>query len=116
MVREYKKKTEGSRQNFSTSQAMVDAHNSHNSVFKQADAPQCCCQVLRHQQDVSVAQVSGEIPVNVHVGRQTAIASLHEAKLADCIKFKVMADWGYGVTSEEVKDIVQQFVVKNGLE
>ncbi|GFS07711.1 jerky protein [Elysia marginata] len=27
-----------------------------------------------------------------------------------------MADWAYGVTSEEVKDIAQPFVVKNGLE
>ncbi|GFR81706.1 hypothetical protein ElyMa_002346500 [Elysia marginata] len=90
MVREYKKKTEGSRQNLSTSQAMVEAYN---SVLSKQMALNGSAKYYGINKKSLLQRVSIEIPVNTHVGRQTAIASLHEAELADYIK--VMADWGY---------------------
>ncbi|XP_064605782.1 uncharacterized protein LOC135470678 [Liolophura sinensis] len=59
-------------------------------------------------------RVSGEIPLNAHVGKNTVLSPPQENELAESIK--LMADWGYGFTSEEVKDIVQQFVQAWGLE
>lgn len=50
----------------------------------------------------------GKIPVDAHVGRQTALSPTLETELVECIK--LMSEWGWGFTSEEVKDIVQDFV------
>ncbi|GFO08331.1 hypothetical protein PoB_003483600 [Plakobranchus ocellatus] len=105
MVRKYEKKEGSSRQNFSTSQAMVDAYNAvmegHMSVNRAS----------KHfgiNKKSLLRRTNGEIPVNSHVGRQTTLSLVHETELAECIK--LMAEWGWGFSSEEVKDIVQDFV------
>ena len=49
----------------------------------------------------------GDIPVNACVGKATALSSHHEQELAECIK--LLAGWGWGFTSEEVKNIVRDF-------
>lgn len=48
-------------------------------------------------------RTSGEIPINAHVGKKTALTPSHDNELSECIK--LMAGWGWGFTSEEVKTL-----------
>ena len=54
-------------------------------------------------------RTSGEIPVNAHVGRQTAISMHHEDEIAECIKLLLLAGWGWGFSSQEVTNSVRDF-------
>lgn len=46
-------------------------------------------------------------------GRKTDIEQQEEEKIAVCLK--KLAQWGFGLTSEEVLDVVQEHISKNGL-
>ncbi|RUS72539.1 hypothetical protein EGW08_019706 [Elysia chlorotica] len=59
-------------------------------------------------------RVSGEIPIDASVGVDTALSMIHEQKLVSCIK--LMAEWGWGFTSEEIKDVVKDFVTTKKIE
>lgn len=69
MVRNYKKKEQGGRTNYSKDPHMVAAYN---------------------------AVMAGEMPTAV------------EREIAECIV--AMADWGWGFSTTEVRDIIQDFV------
>ncbi|KAK3771427.1 hypothetical protein RRG08_011362 [Elysia crispata] len=65
----------------------------------------------QHSWAVTVAlttSLQGEIPINSQPGKPIALSSIHETELSECIK--LMASWGWGFTSEEVKNIVRMFV------
>lgn len=111
MVRNFKKKEEGGRRNLSQCHEMVDAYN---AVMGKQMTVNAAAKYYSVNKKSLLRRVSSEIPINAHVGKQTALSSLHEMELAECIK--LMADWGYGFTTEEVKDIVQEFVLKLGID
>ncbi|GFO02955.1 pogo transposable element with krab domain [Plakobranchus ocellatus] len=105
MVRNYKKKAEGGRRNLKDCQEMVAAYN---AVMAKQMTLNGASKYYGVNKKSLLRRMSGEIPVNAHMGKTTAISSTYESELAQCIK--LMAEWGYGFTSEEVKDIVQEFV------
>ena len=111
MVRNYKKKTEGGRRNLSDSQEMVDAYN---AVISKQMTLCAASKYFGINKKSLLRWVNSEIPVNAHVGRKTALSPIYETELAECIK--LMAEWGYGFNSEEVRDIVQEFVREMHLE
>jgi len=111
MVRNYKKKKEGARRNLGQSQEMVDAYN---AVLGKQIPLSAAARYYSVNKKSLLRRVTGEIPVNAHVGRPTALSVYHEKELAECIK--LMADWGYGFSKGEVLDIVQEFITKMDIE
>ncbi|KAK3792728.1 hypothetical protein RRG08_064398 [Elysia crispata] len=56
---------------------------------------------------------TGKIPINAHQGRSPDLGH-SEQEMVDCIL--LMADWGWGFSAEEVRDVVQDFVKTNKIE
>ena len=56
-------------------------------------------------------RVRGEIPICAKVGRKPTLCEKEENELLECIC--ILAEWGYGVTTSEVQDIVGQFMEEN---
>ena len=110
MVRTYKKKSEGGRANYATSEAMVAAYNS--VIKKEMSANQASIHYRVNKKSL-LRRVRGEVDLNAHVGQKTAISSTHEQELAECLK--LLADWGWGFSKSEVKDLVQEFCQKNSI-
>ena len=96
MVRHYKKKEGTGRANLSNSQAMVDAYNAVMNGHMSANPASKHYGINKKS---LLRRTNGEIPVNAQVGRQTALSPIHKTELAECIK--LMAEWGWGFSSEE---------------
>ncbi|GFO48476.1 Jerky protein [Plakobranchus ocellatus] len=111
MVRNYKKKETGARRNLSECQEMIDAFN---AVMNQQMSINQASKYYKVNKKSLMRRTRGEVPVNASVGFQTALSPLHERKLASCTK--LMPEWGWGFTSEEIKDVVQEFVTKNKMQ
>lgn len=107
MVRTYKKKEVGARRNLSECQEMIDAFN---AVMNKHMSINQASKYYKVNKKSLMRRTSGAVPINASVGFQPALSPLHERELASCIK--LMAEWGWGFTSEEIKDVVQEFVTK----
>ena len=90
---------------------MIDAYNS--VICKQMSANHAS---MHYEVDrkALLRRVRVEIQVNSHPGKQIVLTSKQEEELADCLI--VLAEWGWGFSKEEVKDIIQEFVKENGIE
>ena len=53
----------------------------------------------------------GKIPINTHQGRSPDLPHIIEQEMVDCIL--LMADWGWGFSAQEVREILQDFVKTN---
>ncbi|XP_041377275.1 uncharacterized protein LOC121389691 [Gigantopelta aegis] len=90
---------------------MTDAYN---SVMEKEMSSSQAAKYYGVNKKSLLVRVRGEIPVNAHVGNQTALPAVCEEELSECLK--LLADWGWGFSKEEVKDIVNDFVTKSGIE
>ena len=111
MVRSYLKKKEGGRTNYSDSQVM---QNAYNAVLGGQMSSNQAAKQFGVDKKALLRRVRGEIPVDAHVGRQTVLTSEQERELAECIV--LVAEWGWGFTKPEVKDLIQKYCVVNDVE
>ena len=109
MVRHYEK--EKGRTSFKDNQQIMDAYTA--VVLKQMSLNKAAKYFDVNKKSL-LRRTSGEIPIDACVGAQTVFSPSEENELAECIK--VFADWGWGFTKAEVKDIVQEFVQNNQME
>ncbi|KAK3764027.1 hypothetical protein RRG08_004391 [Elysia crispata] len=86
----------------------------YNAVMEGRMSANRAAQYYKVNKKSLLRQTSGEIPINAHVGKGTVLSPIHEAELVGCIK--LMADWGWGLTSDEVKNSVQDFVNHSKIE
>ena len=87
------------RWNLSDSQEMLDAYN---AVMSRTMTLNGASKYYSINKKSLLRRMRSEIPVNAHVGRVTAISPIHEGEMAECL---VMAEWGYGFTPGETRDI-----------
>ena len=59
-------------------------------------------------------RTSGQIPADAHQGRSTDLPTAVEREIAECVL--LMADWGWGFSAMEVRDIIQDLVRYKGME
>lgn len=111
MVRNYKKKEEGGRRSFEKSQEMIHAYN---AVMKKEMSLNQASKYYGVNKKSLLRRVNGEIPVDAHAGRGTTLSSLFEEELAECLK--LLASWGWGFSTEELKNVVQEFIESVKLE
>ena len=111
MVRTYLKKEEGGRKNYSQSQSMQDAYNC--IMKKEMSATQAAKHFSVNKKSL-LRRVRGEISVSSHVGRSTALPLQLEDEIVECLKLS--SEWGWGFSRNELKDVVQEYCTKTGME
>jgi len=111
MVRNYKKKESGGRQNYSNDPKMTAAYN---LVMTGKISAYAAAKQFGVNHKALWQRTSGNIPINAHQGRSTDLPPAVEEELTECIL--LMADWGWGFSTAEVKDIVQDFVQYKGMD
>ncbi|XP_065675800.1 uncharacterized protein LOC124807481 isoform X2 [Hydra vulgaris] len=111
MVRTYKKLKQGGRKSYSNSQEMKDACS---SVLNKEMSINQASKHFRCDRRALSKRVNGELSVDSHPGRKTVLTSQQEKELSECLI--LMADWGWGFTRGEVKDLIQDFLKTNSID
>ncbi|KAK3738763.1 hypothetical protein RRG08_035643 [Elysia crispata] len=110
MIRNYKTKETGGRTSYTSSPAMIVAYYSVMSA-------QMSYQAAKHY-DVDkkslLPRVKNEIPIDAHPRRQSVLSPVQEQELAECLI--LLAEWSWGFSKEEVKDIIQEFLKDNDIQ
>lgn len=111
MVRHYQRVKGGGRANYASSQPMVDAYNS--VMNKQLSATHSA-KIYKVNKKSLLRRIRGEIAVDAHVGRSTALSIVDEQEIVECLK--LASEWGWGFTKSELQYIVQEYCMKTGKE
>lgn len=96
MVRTYQKKEEGGRTNYSQSQSMQDALN---TVMKKEMSASQAAKHFNVNKKSLLRRVRGDISVDSHVGRSTALAKPIEDEIMECLKLSQYQLCGVGASA-----------------
>ena len=97
MVRTYKKKQAGVRENYANDPRMEQAYN---AVMKKEMSAYAAAKHFGVGHKALWLRISGQIPINAHQGRSTDLTQSVEREIEECIL--QLADWGWGFTTDDV--------------